>query len=53
MILTGNGKNRSLCANLAAATAFTIDHIKDPENAEIIEEADYYYITVSCSLSNI
>ena len=46
MILTNNGKNRSLCANLAAATKFTIDHIRETENAKIIQEADYYYVTV-------
>jgi len=45
VLLTNNGANRSLCANLAAANLFTKDHIEVPENRELIEKADYYYIT--------
>lgn len=45
VILTNGGQSRSLCANLAAATAFTINHIKEPENSKIIEDANYYYVT--------
>lgn len=45
VLLTGNGSNRSLCANLAAANLFTKDHIEVPENRELIEKADFYYIT--------
>lgn len=41
------GHHRSLCANLAAANCFTIDHIKKPENRKLIETAQYYYISVS------
>ena len=42
-----SGKHRSLCANLAAANCFTVDHILDPANAKIINMADYFYISVS------
>lgn len=45
VLLTGN--NRSLCANLAAANHFTIDHIRKPENRKLIEDALYYYVSVS------
>lgn len=37
--------HRSLCANLAAANTFTIDHIKEPKNHEIINNAKYFYVT--------
>lgn len=40
------GKNRSLCANLAAANCFTIDHLQKAENRKYIENAQYYYISV-------
>lgn len=39
------GHHRSLCANLAAANHFTIDHIRSPENKKIIEAAKFIYIT--------
>ncbi|XP_022917016.1 adenosine kinase [Onthophagus taurus] len=39
------GQNRSLCANLAAANCFTLDHIRKPENKEFIEKASYYYVS--------
>ncbi|KAK2588986.1 hypothetical protein KPH14_001835 [Odynerus spinipes] len=39
------GKERSLCANLAAANCFTTSHIKVPENEELIKAAEYYYIS--------
>lgn len=42
------GTNRSLCANLAAANCFTIDHIRKPENKKLIESAQFYYVSVSC-----
>lgn len=45
VLLTGNGSNRSLCANLAAANLFTKDHIDEPENRSLITRADFYYIT--------
>lgn len=41
------GTNRSLCANLAAANCFTIDHIRKTENRKLIETAQYYYVSVS------
>lgn len=41
------GHHRSLCANLAAANCFTVDHIRKPENRKLMELAQYYYISVS------
>lgn len=41
------GCNRSLCANLAAANCFTTDHIRKPENRKFIDDALYYYVSVS------
>jgi sugar/nucleoside kinase (ribokinase family) len=46
VLLTENGANRSLCANLAAANLFTKHHIEIPENRKFIDEADFFYITV-------
>ncbi|KAJ8948447.1 hypothetical protein NQ318_007970 [Aromia moschata] len=37
--------HRSLCANLASANFFTIDHIRKPENKKFIETAQYYYVS--------
>lgn len=39
------GHHRSLCAYLAAANHFTIDHIELPENRKYIEHAEYFYIS--------
>lgn len=39
------GQHRSLCANLAAANLFTIDHINQSENRKYIENAEYFYIS--------
>lgn len=39
--------HRSLCANLAAANHFTIDHLQKPENKKLLDNAEYYYISVS------
>lgn len=39
------GHHRSLCANLAAANTFTIDHINKPENKKILSKAKYFYVT--------
>lgn len=47
VLLTGH--HRSLCANLAAANCFTIDHINTPANRKLIENAEYFYISVSGS----
>lgn len=41
------GTHRSLCAYLGAANTFKIDHLKKPENARYIEEADFIYTSVS------
>lgn len=35
--------HRSLCANLAAANSFGIEHINQPENQQIIKNAKYFY----------
>lgn len=45
VLITGN--HRSLCANLAAAESFTIDHLRKPENKKLIDAAQFYYISVS------
>lgn len=39
------GHHRSLCANLAAANSFTIDHINEPNNRQILNNAKYFYAT--------
>lgn len=41
------GKERSLCANLAAANCFSPSHIAEPENKKLIEKAQFYYVSVS------
>ncbi|VDM56109.1 unnamed protein product [Angiostrongylus costaricensis] len=38
------GQNRSLCAHLAAANTFTLEHMHEPECEEIIRNARFYYI---------
>lgn len=39
------GTHRSLCANLAAANNFTIDHLHKTENRKFLENAEYFYIS--------
>lgn len=39
------GTHRSLCANLAAANKFTIDHLHKPENRKFLENAEFFYIS--------
>ncbi|KAH8269947.1 hypothetical protein KR018_000257, partial [Drosophila ironensis] len=39
------GTHRSLCANLAAANCFTIDHLEEPGNKALVDNAKYYYIS--------
>lgn len=39
------GTQRSLCANLAAANHFTIDHLLKPEKQKLIDNAEYFYIS--------
>lgn len=46
------GTHRSLCANLAAANHFTIDHIEKEANRKLIENAQFYYVSVSFFLLN-
>lgn len=41
------GKERSLCANLAAANCFSLSHIEKSENKQLITAAKYIYISVS------
>ena len=47
VLITNNGKCRSLCANLAAANCFSPCHIEVLENKKLIEDACFYYISVS------
>ena len=44
------GKERSLCANLAAANCFSLSHVEDPENKKLIENAQFFYISVSITV---
>ncbi len=44
VLLTDKGKNRSLCAYLAAANHFSKDHLDVPEVKALMEKASYYYI---------
>lgn len=39
------GTQRSLCANLAAANCFTLDHVQKPENLAYIDSAQFFYIS--------
>lgn len=39
------GKERSLCANLAAANCFSPSHIAEPENKKLVEKAQFYYVS--------
>lgn len=39
------GTHRSLCANLAAANCFTLDHVQLAENWQCIENAKFFYIS--------
>ncbi|KAK7028875.1 hypothetical protein SK128_008281 [Halocaridina rubra] len=45
VVVTKNGKCRSLVANLAAANYFTTLHLDIPENNALLEKAEYYYIS--------
>jgi len=45
VVVTNSGKCRSLVANLAAANHFTKSHIEKPENQEIINKANFIYIS--------
>ncbi|XP_012289164.1 adenosine kinase 2 [Orussus abietinus] len=39
------GKERSLCANLAAANCFSLSHIQEAENHKLLQDAKYIYIS--------
>lgn len=39
-----NGTNRSLVANIAAANAYSVEHLRRAENWELVEKAEFYYI---------
>ncbi|XP_055628467.1 uncharacterized protein LOC129769953 [Toxorhynchites rutilus septentrionalis] len=39
------GTQRSLCANLAAANKFTVDHLKKPDSDKLLQNAEYFYIS--------
>jgi len=41
---------RSLVANLGAANHFTIEHLNDPKNKQLIEKAKIFYSAVNISL---
>ncbi|XP_065574747.1 uncharacterized protein LOC136036439 [Artemia franciscana] len=45
VLITDGGKQRSLCANLAAANHFSTAHIEKPQHKDLIHSADFYYIT--------
>ncbi|OQR71584.1 adenosine kinase-like [Tropilaelaps mercedesae] len=45
VLLTDGGKHRSLCANLAAANNFSVEHLKKPENLKLMCSARLYYIS--------
>ena len=45
VLVTDNGHNRSLVADLSAANCFTMDHIQKPDNQKLIENAKYFYIS--------
>jgi len=42
VLLTGN--SRSLCAHLAAAEKFTVDHLQVPEHHQLMTKANFFYI---------
>ncbi|KAI9584132.1 hypothetical protein GQX74_010467 [Glossina fuscipes] len=39
------GDSRSLCAYLAAASHFTLEHIQKPENRQLLQKVKYFYIS--------
>lgn len=39
------GHHRSLCANLAAANTFTVDHVNLSENRKVMNNAKFFYVT--------
>uniref|UniRef100_A0A131XX10 Adenosine kinase n=1 Tax=Ixodes ricinus TaxID=34613 RepID=A0A131XX10_IXORI len=56
VLLTDQGRSRSLCANLAAAQLYSSEHLCKPDNKALMEEASHYYISgffLSVSLDSI
>lgn len=45
VLISKGGTQRSLCANLAAANCFTVDHINKQKNQEFIKNAKFFYIS--------
>lgn len=45
VLVSDKGKNRSLVAYLAAANAFSKDHIDNEENWALVQKARYYYLS--------
>ena len=45
VVITDQGANRSLCANLSAANHFSKTHLDNTANQSLIENAKYFYIT--------
>ncbi|CAD5114209.1 DgyrCDS3354 [Dimorphilus gyrociliatus] len=45
VLVTDSGKNRSLCAYLAAANHYKSDHLETPEVDKLMRLAQYYYIS--------
>ncbi|XP_053680155.1 adenosine kinase [Anopheles nili] len=39
------GTQRSLCANLAAANDFTLEHLQSDTNKEYLKQAQYFYVS--------
>eukprot|EP00102_Acyrthosiphon_pisum_P004725 XP_001948583.3 PREDICTED: adenosine kinase-like [Acyrthosiphon pisum] len=52
VIVTNNGKDRSLCSNLSASWNLTDDHLEVPENQKIIQNAEFYLVTGFFLISN-
>ena len=47
------GTHRSLCANLAAANHFTVDHLKTTANSALLDNAQYFYISVRKNIKKV
>ncbi|KAG8322045.1 hypothetical protein J6590_031309 [Homalodisca vitripennis] len=48
VLLTKNGAERTLVANLSAASCFTIDHLQKEENHNRLQVADVVYVAIVC-----
>jgi adenosine kinase len=45
VLVSDEGRNRSLCAYLAAANHFSKSHLEIPENRKLMEHAQFFYIS--------